>query len=551
MNIRRFRLLLAIIAFLALTSQAPVFGGSPRILTTGAAISGSNGPTVGPDGRLYVSSLLDREIVVLDPTSGEILDRIADLDGDGVSDIGNPDDVAFGVDGSLYWTSTFTGEVRRLQSDGTFTAQFVAPGTNPITVSDDGRVFVGLAFLGDALYELDPELIEPPRLVGEGYNGLNGFAFGADGTLYTPLWNEGQLAQVDPDTGVVLRILLTGLGNPAGVDFGPDGRLYGVDSLTGAFFRIDVVSGVTENLADLEPGLDNLALDEEGNAYITNYTDGSVQRWSSAAGEMTTLVAGGLVQPAGLAVLPRPHGRESIFVADTYVLKSFGSRRGEAQRTVRAPLLATSFAEAWTASRHRRTIILTSTVSSSVSVWDSSSGEIVEQHFDFAVPVNALRFRGDLVVAELLTGSVVRADSEDPSVRQTLISGLDLPAGLAANRQDLYVGDWATGTVYQVIRRRVLLSEPQPIATGLAFPEGLAVEADGKVLVVETGTGRLLRIYPRSGHQEVVARGLSVGAAPLPGLVPFGAISGVAIGRYGDIYVAGDVDKVLFKIRAE
>ena len=36
-------------------------------------------------------------------------------------------------------------------------SQMVAPGVNPIAVAADGRVFVALAFLGDALYELDPE----------------------------------------------------------------------------------------------------------------------------------------------------------------------------------------------------------------------------------------------------------------------------------------------------------------------------------------------------------------------------------------------------------
>jgi sugar lactone lactonase YvrE len=549
MSVRRLHLLFSIVVFLAFAWQTPVHGGPPQILTTGAVLAGTNGATVGPDGRLYVASLWGQEIVVLDTATGEILDRLTDLDGDGVSDVGTPDDVAFGPDGSLYWTSTFTGEVGTLRPDGTVATQFVAPGTNPITVSDDGRVFVGLTFFGDALYELDPALIEAPQLVGEGYNFLNGFAFGPDGMLYTPLWNAGQVVRVDPDTGVVESILVTGLGNPAGVDIGPDGMLYGVDALTGELFRLDLTSGLKESLSALEPGLDNVAVGADGAVYITSFSDGSVYRWS--AGEMTTLLEGGLIQPAGIAVLPRPHGRESVFVADSFLLKSFGNSRGEAQRSVSTPLLVTSVAEAWSASRYKRTIILTSLFSNSVSVWDSRSDEIVEQHFDFAVPLNALRFRGDLVVAEFGTGSVVRADSEDPSERATLISGLVLPAGLAADRTNLYVGDWGTGTVYQVIRRRVLLAEPLPIATGLDFPEGLAVDGNGNVLVVETGTGRLLRIHPRSGRQEVVAEGMNLGRPAQPNLIPTGVISGVAVGRHGDIYVAGDIDQVVYKISAE
>ena len=88
-----------------------------------------------------------------------------------------PDDLIFGSDGSLYWTSIITGEVGRISPDGVKTSQMVKPGVNPITFSDDGRLFVALCFYGDALYELDPELINPPRLIAENLGFLNGFDF--------------------------------------------------------------------------------------------------------------------------------------------------------------------------------------------------------------------------------------------------------------------------------------------------------------------------------------------------------------------------------------
>ena len=54
------------------------------------------------------------------------------------------------------------------------------PGPNPITFSDDGRLFVALCFVGDSLYEVDPEGIEAPRLIAENLVGcaLNGMDWG-------------------------------------------------------------------------------------------------------------------------------------------------------------------------------------------------------------------------------------------------------------------------------------------------------------------------------------------------------------------------------------
>jgi glucose/arabinose dehydrogenase len=86
------------------------------------------------------------------------------------------------------------------------------------------------------------------------------------------------------------------------------------------------------------------------------------------------------------------------------------------------------------------------------------------------------------------------------------------------------------------------------VATGLAAPEGLAMDAQGRLLVVETGRGRIAVIDPKTGAQpETIDVDLPVGlrspAGP-PSYLP----NGVAAGRDGSIYMSSDVDSAVYRL---
>ena len=436
-----------------------------------------------------------------------------------------------------------SGEVGRLSPDGTKTGQTVAPGVNPITFSDDGRLFVALDLLGDALYELDPDLIDPPRLIAENLGSMNGMDWGPDGFLYGPLWAKGEVVRVDVDTGTV-TLVADGFRSPDAVKFDSQGRLYVADYIVGEVLRVDVETGSKEVIATGLSDIDNIAFDSHDRLFVSHAQDGSIFE-VLPDGNMRTVSPGGMITPGGVAVLPRADG-ESVFVADTHTLREFDGLTGEARSVERHYLTVPGEIDPQTVSADGDHLVLSSWMSSVVQVWDPDTHEVL-QHVEFPFPLNAIRFNGDLIVAAF---TVDRMSAADPDERETLAIGLDTPTGLAATDDDLWVSERGAGRVLQIVADGERLSEPVAVATGLAFPEGLALTPGGNLLVVEAGAGRLSRIDIATGEVSTVAEGLELGAEGVPGFPADWIFNGVAVGPSGAIYVTGDKANVLYRIEA-
>ncbi len=504
----------------------------PKVLVHGAQIHSPNGIKAGPDGNLYVASVNEQAILVIDPDTGEIVKRLGPEVG-----IDGPDDLAFGPDGSIYWTDFFKGSVGRLGPDGSTSSQMVGPGVNPIAVAPDGRVFAGLAFLGDALYELDPKLAAPPRLLAEGLGGLNSFQFGPDGKLYAPVMEKGQVVRIDVDADpITVDVMAEGLSWPVAVKFDMQGRLYTTNPP--GIVRVDMATGATEPVANVPYGIDNFAVDAQDRVFVSLLAEGTVGE-ALPNGELRMLGAAGMVMPGGVVVAPRADG-ESVYVADGWLLDEFDGATGELRRKV--DNLGPNTV-AWDGDN----LLFSGWFSNGVVVWNPQTGKVVEEYYDFAMPINAVRFGGDLVVAELGSGSVVRANGADPSQRTTLIKDLGVPAGLATDGEALWVGDRAGGNIWQLAAGGALLPAPKLLASGLDRPEGIAA-ADGKLLVAEAGTGRLLAVDLATGEMSTLAEGLEFSPGAPEGGPPTFVMNSMAVDPAGVIYVTGDRANVLYRI---
>jgi sugar lactone lactonase YvrE len=505
----------------------------PAVLVHGAQIRSPNGIKAGPDGNLYVASVNEQAILVINPDTGAIIKRLGPEVG-----VDGPDDLAFGPDGSIYWTDFFRGSVGRLAPDGSTSSQRVAPGVNPIAFSADGRLFVALAFLGDALYELDPNLTAPPCLLAEKLGGLNSFQFGPDDMLYAPVMEKGQVVRIDVNAAPVkVEVVTEGLNWPVAAKLDSRGRLYTMKAP--GIVRVDMATGATETVAAVPYGMDSFAFDAEDRLFILLLAEGSI---AEVMGDGTLRMLGrtGLVMPGGVAVLPRPDG-ESVFVGDFWMLREFDGATGELRRKVDKVGPATVAADG-------QNLVLSNWFSNSVVVWNPQTQEVAEAYFDFNIPLNAVRFQGDLVVAELGSSSVVRASAADPTQRTTLARDLGVPAGLAAGSDDLWVSDRATGQVWQLVAGGEAQKEPKLTAKGLDRPEGMALTPDGRLLVAETGAGRLMAIDLATGELSTIAEGLGFAAEVPEGGIPTWIMSSVAVGPSGVIYVTGDLANVLYRI---
>lgn len=507
-----------------------------RVLVRGAPLHGSNGMAAGEDGMLYVASVFGHEIVVMNPRSGKIIKRYGTEDG-----VVGPDDLTFGPDGSLYWTDILSGEVGRRTPDGVVTKQFIAPFVNPIAFNEDDRLFVAQAFVGDGLFEVDPELVAPPiKILGVGNPALhlNGFDFGPDGLLYAPRQQINQMVRINVDTAEVE--VLTDQFNGS-CKFDSKGQLHvGLDD---SVVRYDPDTGEVTTVAELPGGGgDNIAFDARDKLFVSNFRDGSIYK-ILRNGRPRRLSRGGLILPGGIAVMPDDHRGESLFVADWWSVRGYDGRTGRPESVDNdfffdAPVTAAPDGE---------NVILTSWFGESVTVWSPETKTKLEVHyFSPNPPLNAIRFGDDLIVAEI-AGNVVQ---QDPSgVRTNLAEGMAMPTGLAATDDDLWVAEWITGNVYQLVAGGDVLDTPLLVASGLALPEGLAVDHEGNLLVVESGAGRLSRIDLDSGEVTKVKDGLALGVTAPEGWPPTWVFNGVAVGEKGAIYVTGDVGGVIYRIR--
>ncbi len=508
-------------------------------IATGAALAGANGMHFGPDGLLYVGSVFGSELMAIDPDSGEIKKRWGAAEG-----VYGPDDVAFAPDGSFYWTTILTGEVAGFNAKGERkVAATLAPGVNPITFSDTGRLFVAQCFFATGLYEVDPEGIKPPRSIAEDLGpgcGLNGMDWGPDGRLYGARWFAKEVASVDVDTGE-WRVEAKGFQTPAAVKFNNKGELHVLDTADGTVHRIEKGAdgeSRTTVVATIEPGLDNLAFDAHDRLFVSSFVEAFVAR-IEADGSATRLLPGGLAHPGGITTLER-NGKTEVIVADFHSIRGFDPNTGAETFVQKSVFGVSEMGSILAIAAQGENLILSSFTDNSVRIWDPVAGKVLKRWDGLAQPMGVVPYAGGIAVALHGSRSVVLLDDSNP---QTLASDLGAPTDLAVQGNALLVSDRERGEVLKIAVGGVAIN-PETVISRLQAPEGLAVSSRG-LIVVEGESGRVLLIG-KEGPSVVaeVSKG-SPAAAPSQ---PPAMIVNDAVAIDNKLFVTAEIEHALYRI---
>lgn len=507
------------------------------VLAQGGPVHGSNGVMFGPDGRLYIASVTSSAVVAIDPESGDVSDRFGPEQG-----VIGPDDLAFGPDGSMFWTDIGSGDVGKRTPDGTATVvASLGPGVNPITFSDDGRLFVAQCFLGDQLYEIDPDGTEEPRLISDQLGpgcGLNGMDWGPDGKLYGPRWFHNEVVRVDVESGTV-ETAASDFQTPAAVKFDSQGRLHVLDTGAGEVVRVDIVSGDKEVVGRPGVGRDNLAFSDDDRLFVSSFADGSILEITGPE-TVREVISGGINAPGGIAYLAG--GR--LFLADDFTLRELDPNTGVEVHAMPGGL--SELGQVMSVHPHGEHVIVSS--STMVTVWDPDGERVVARFEGFDEAVDAAPFGDDVVVSEFTTGNVLRFNAASPDDRAVIASGLDEPAGLAVDGEDLYVAD-RSGSVLQVLEDGETLETPRSVVSGLDGPEGIAA-GDGVLYVVESNAGRVTRVDLETGTTTTVVEGLAlrgIERRALAQATPIGHLNGIAVAD-GTLFVSGFRENRVYRI---
>ncbi|MDX2144300.1 MAG: hypothetical protein SFV19_13175 [Rhodospirillaceae bacterium] len=499
----------------------------------GVSPHGLAGMNFGPDGTLYVGSVISPGIYRVDVTTGTV-ERVV-----GAPE-GEADDVAIAADGTLVWTAILAGELRARRPDGSVvTLAKNLPMINPVNFTHDGRLFTGQLGQPDVLLEADITGQAAPRVVAKGLGGINAFVGDGKNGLYVPMAERGAVGRVDLATGEA-TVIADGLGQPVAVKADSHGNLFTIDWTTGKITFVNPSSGETIRIATVAPPLDNLAIGPDDTIYVSRPSDNSIVAVNSDTGAQRVLIQGRLAAPGGLATIKR-NGKPALLVTDAFGYRFVDAATGETELLPFDLATRASSAVAVT----EASIVISYVRRPTVVVIDRATGRARHTLSGFKAPMGVTARGADIFVADYATGEVLKLMPGASPDRSVVAGGLRGPVGLALDPGGkLIVGEAEAGALLSIDQAT---GTQTTLATGLVQPEGLTVLDDGRIAVAEVGARRLTMVDPRTGAKTVIADDLPLGEmftrAPAPVYMP----TGVATDETGAIYVTCDIDNTLLK----
>lgn len=535
---RRLILLSGVLASSLLTTASLAQNyGPPQLIVAPSNFKGVHGLAVDKQGRLLAGSVVGMSITQVDVKTGKgtiLVDAPQ----------GQADDIAIGPKGEMAWTSFLQGVVRIRDNDSS-PIRVIAkdlPGINSLAFDQQsGKLYASQVFLGDALWEIDVSAALPPRLIKKDLGGFNGFEVGADGWIVAPLWFKGQIVKLNPVDGA-MKIVNSEFKVPAAANYDSKGNIWAIDTKTGGLFRINAADGKRSLVAQLETGLDNLALDKNDNIYVSNMVDNGVQLVNPATGNVTQITKGGMAAPGGMKL---SEDGKTLYVAHLFGLRAVDTASGKLSDIARMHGDPIEYPFAVTLSKDH--YVMSSWFTSTVQLLNRKDKSTKAMAHGLAAPMDAIELAdGKVLVLELAAGALTQLSGADLHDKKQVLTGLQGPTQMIMGKDG---GVYITELSGRLIRVDTANWSQKTIAEGLAAPEGLAQAPSGKFIVAEAAKRQLTEVDPANGNKRVIASDLPIGFEAGPGLPPPYLTTGVAVAADGTVYFSADRDNGIYKIK--
>lgn len=311
-----------------------------------------------------------------------------------------------------------------------------------------------------------------------------------------------------------------------------------VDQKAGTLSRVDLATGTKTVAKTFKPALDNLAIAPQGTIYVSNMADNSIEAFEPATGE-TRLLTGGMLP---LAISLRADA-ERLWVAGLFAFRGFDLGTGGMSNDLRMGASDVDFPTSVGVSAQH--VAVASYSSNKVLLMDRGTTATVAAGTGFKMPVDAIPMNdGSILVAELASGSILRASGPELKQRDVVVQGLKGPMQMMLGTDGaLYFTEFA-GT----LSRLDLAGKTRTtLASDLAAPKAVAQTPWGSVVVMEVGAKRLTEIDLVTGERRIVAANLPIAMKFMPPTPPLVA-PGMTVDAQGNVYFGSDQNAV-YRIR--
>ena len=524
-------------AFLLLTSAYAQNYGKPQVVVPPSNFKGVHGLAVDNQGRLLAGSVVGMSITQVDLKSGKgtiLVDAPQ----------GQADDIAIGPKGEMAWTSFLQGVIRIRDNDSAPIRVLAKdlPGINSLAFDQqNGKLYASQVFLGDALWEIDVAGAAAPRLIKKGMGGLNGFEVGKDGWIMGPLWFKGQIVKVNPADGD-MKIINSEFKVPAAANYDSKGNIWAVDTKTGGLFKVNPADGTRSLVAQLETGIDNLAMDKKDNIYVSNMVDNGVQLVDANTGKATQITKGGMAAPGGIKL---SEDGKTLYVAHLFGLRAVDTDSGKLTDIARMHGDPIEYPFAVTLSKDN--YVMSSWFTGTVQLLNRKDKSTKAMAHGLAAPMDAVELpNGNVLVLELAAGALTQLSGNDLHDKKQVVTSMQGPTQMIVGKDGAV---YVTELSGRLLRIDTADWSQKTIAEGLAGPEGLAQTPSGKFIVAEAAKRQLTEIDPANGNKRVIASDLPIGFEAGPGLPPPYLTTGVAVAADGTVYFSADRDNGIYKIK--